>query len=150
MRDFKRLQVGTRRASLLARTAQRGARPSHVAPLHRLAPRAPFRPLTRASRCAHTWRCDAQKEPPPGISGTPTESNIMFWQAVIFGPEDTPWEGGAPCGARPRGPRCAGGGGRAPRGCWRRRAWLLGDRRARIPAGLRDARALRAAQGRSS
>ena len=36
-----------------------------------------------------------QKEPPPGISGTPTESNIMFWQAVIFGPEDTPWEGGA-------------------------------------------------------
>ena len=58
-----------------------------------------------------------QKEPPPGISGTPTESNIMFWQvrcglapfldategrvcpqAVIFGPEDTPWEGGEPMG----------------------------------------------------
>jgi ubiquitin-conjugating enzyme E2 A len=43
--------------------------------------------------------CARQKEPPPGISGTPTESNIMFWQAVIFGPEDTPWEGGA-CSAR--------------------------------------------------
>ena len=36
-----------------------------------------------------------QKEPPPGVSGTPTESNIMLWHAVIFGPEDTPWEGGA-------------------------------------------------------
>lgn len=35
-----------------------------------------------------------QKEPPPGISGTPSENNIMFWHAVIFGPEDTPWEGG--------------------------------------------------------
>jgi ubiquitin-conjugating enzyme E2 A len=35
-----------------------------------------------------------QKEPPPGVSGTPTESNIMLWHAVIFGPEDTPWEGG--------------------------------------------------------
>ena len=28
------------------------------------------------------------------MSGTPTESNIMLWHAVIFGPEDTPWEGG--------------------------------------------------------
>jgi len=35
-----------------------------------------------------------QKDPPAGISGTPTEANIMFWHAVIFGPEDTPWEGG--------------------------------------------------------
>ena len=36
----------------------------------------------------------AQNDPPAGISGTPTENNIMFWNAVIFGPEDTPWEGG--------------------------------------------------------
>lgn len=35
-----------------------------------------------------------QKDPPAGISGTPTEANIMMWHAVIFGPEDTPWEGG--------------------------------------------------------
>ena len=35
-----------------------------------------------------------QKDPPAGISGTPTEANIMLWHAVIFGPEDTPWEGG--------------------------------------------------------
>jgi len=35
-----------------------------------------------------------QNDPPAGISGTPTETNIMLWNAVIFGPEDTPWEGG--------------------------------------------------------
>mmetsp|Transcript_28602 Transcript_28602/g.93443 ORF Transcript_28602/g.93443 Transcript_28602/m.93443 type:complete len:153 (+) Transcript_28602:82-540(+) len=35
-----------------------------------------------------------QNDPPAGISGTPTENNIMSWKAVIFGPEDTPWEGG--------------------------------------------------------
>jgi ubiquitin-conjugating enzyme E2 A len=33
-------------------------------------------------------------EPPQGINAAPTESNIMVWQAVIFGPDDTPWEGG--------------------------------------------------------
>ena len=35
-----------------------------------------------------------QSDPPTGISGAPTESNIMLWHAVMFGPEDTPWEGG--------------------------------------------------------
>mmetsp|Transcript_16962 Transcript_16962/g.32819 ORF Transcript_16962/g.32819 Transcript_16962/m.32819 type:complete len:156 (-) Transcript_16962:248-715(-) len=35
-----------------------------------------------------------QSDPPNGISGTPTENNIMLWNAVIFGPEDTAWEGG--------------------------------------------------------
>lgn len=35
-----------------------------------------------------------QTDPPAGISGTPSESNIMAWHAVIFGPEGTPWEGG--------------------------------------------------------
>lgn len=35
-----------------------------------------------------------QNDPPNGISGTPTENNIMLWNAVIFGPEDTAWEGG--------------------------------------------------------
>jgi len=43
-------------------------------------------------------------EPPPararaltlavGISGAPRDNNIMHWSAVIFGPENTPWEGG--------------------------------------------------------
>ena len=33
-------------------------------------------------------------DPPQGINAAPLESNSMVWQAVIFGPDDTPWEGG--------------------------------------------------------
>ena len=33
-------------------------------------------------------------DPPSGINAAPLENNIMVWQAVIFGPDDTPWEGG--------------------------------------------------------
>ena len=35
-----------------------------------------------------------QKDPPQGINGSPNSDNIMRWNAVIFGPEDTPWDGG--------------------------------------------------------
>ena len=35
-----------------------------------------------------------QKDPPQGINGSPNPDNIMQWNAVIFGPEDTPWDGG--------------------------------------------------------
>lgn len=35
-----------------------------------------------------------QHDPPTGISGAPCDNNIMEWNAVIFGPDDTPWEGG--------------------------------------------------------
>ena len=35
-----------------------------------------------------------QDDPPAGVSGAPTENNIMLWNAVIFGPDDTPFEGG--------------------------------------------------------
>lgn len=35
-----------------------------------------------------------QKDPPAGINGSPQADNIMQWNAVIFGPECTPWEGG--------------------------------------------------------
>ncbi|KAE9011635.1 hypothetical protein PF005_g10504 [Phytophthora fragariae] len=35
-----------------------------------------------------------QNDPPSGVSGAPMDNNIMLWQAVIFGPDDTPWEGG--------------------------------------------------------
>ncbi|XP_015063318.1 ubiquitin-conjugating enzyme E2 2-like isoform X2 [Solanum pennellii] len=35
-----------------------------------------------------------QQDPPAGISGAPYDSNIMLWNAVIFGPDDTPWDGG--------------------------------------------------------
>ncbi|CAD7964301.1 unnamed protein product [Amoebophrya sp. A25] len=36
-----------------------------------------------------------QSDPPSGISAAPVEDDIMNWSAVIFGPEDTAWEGGA-------------------------------------------------------
>lgn len=35
-----------------------------------------------------------QTDPPSGVTGAPMDTNIMLWQAVIFGPDDTPWEGG--------------------------------------------------------
>ena len=35
-----------------------------------------------------------QKDPPVGIQAAPLDSNVMVWQAVIFGPDETPWEGG--------------------------------------------------------
>merc|ERR1712137_1389985 len=35
-----------------------------------------------------------RNDPPEGISGSPQDNNILFWTAVIFGPDDTPWEGG--------------------------------------------------------
>ncbi|NXI57109.1 UBE2B enzyme, partial [Chloroceryle aenea] len=39
-----------------------------------------------------------QEDPPVGVSGAPSENNIMQWNAVIFGPEGTPFEDGAPRG----------------------------------------------------
>mmetsp|Transcript_10156 Transcript_10156/g.41347 ORF Transcript_10156/g.41347 Transcript_10156/m.41347 type:complete len:154 (-) Transcript_10156:43-504(-) len=35
-----------------------------------------------------------QKDPPDGISGAPCDNDILKWNAVIFGPEDTEWDGG--------------------------------------------------------
>eukprot|EP01098_Paradermamoeba_levis_P008604 TRINITY_DN3564_c0_g1_i1.p1 TRINITY_DN3564_c0_g1~~TRINITY_DN3564_c0_g1_i1.p1 ORF type:complete len:154 (-),score=35.95 TRINITY_DN3564_c0_g1_i1:96-557(-) len=35
-----------------------------------------------------------QTDPPEGISAAPLENNILQWHAVIFGPDDTAWEGG--------------------------------------------------------
>ncbi|KAK0398900.1 hypothetical protein QR680_002805 [Steinernema hermaphroditum] len=35
-----------------------------------------------------------QEDPPSGVSGAPTEDNILLWHAVIFGPQDTPFEDG--------------------------------------------------------
>jgi len=35
-----------------------------------------------------------QSDPPEGANGSPNPDNIMKWNAVIFGPEDTPWDGG--------------------------------------------------------
>ena len=33
-------------------------------------------------------------DPPAGICATPEEDDILSWHGAIFGPEDTPWEGG--------------------------------------------------------
>ena len=35
-----------------------------------------------------------QKDPPSGVSAAPQENDIMKWNGVIFGPDDTPWDGG--------------------------------------------------------
>eukprot|EP01033_Poteriospumella_lacustris_P005668 gene5669-4058_t len=35
-----------------------------------------------------------QKDPPSGIQAAPLDNNVMAWQAVILGPDDTVWEGG--------------------------------------------------------
>ena len=35
-----------------------------------------------------------QEDPPVGVSGAPIDNNILFWNAVIFGPADTPFEDG--------------------------------------------------------
>eukprot|EP01038_Epipyxis_sp_PR26KG_P011629 gene11629-15576_t len=35
-----------------------------------------------------------QKDSPTGIQAAPMDNNVMNWQAVIIGPDDTPWEGG--------------------------------------------------------
>ena len=34
----------------------------------------------------------SQEDPPAGVSGAPGENNIMLWNAVIFGPHETPFE----------------------------------------------------------
>jgi len=35
-----------------------------------------------------------QSDPPEGVNGAPLDNDIMKWQAVIFGPDDTAWEDG--------------------------------------------------------
>uniref|UniRef100_A0A4W6DSB8 E2 ubiquitin-conjugating enzyme n=1 Tax=Lates calcarifer TaxID=8187 RepID=A0A4W6DSB8_LATCA len=40
------------------------------------------------------WQFLLQEDPPTGVSGAPSENNIMLWNAVIFGPVGTPFEDG--------------------------------------------------------
>ncbi|BFZ57137.1 Ubiquitin-conjugating enzyme E2 2 [Savitreella phatthalungensis] len=35
-----------------------------------------------------------QQDPPAGVSASPVADNVMFWNAVIIGPADTPFEDG--------------------------------------------------------
>jgi len=46
------------------------------------------------ARFCHVCPVRLQNDPPSGVTGAPMDTNIMLWQAVIFGPDDTPWEGG--------------------------------------------------------
>ena len=55
-------------------------------------PPLPF-PLSVLQRLIRDFR-KLQKDPPAGISGSPVPENIMRWNAVIFGPENSPWDGG--------------------------------------------------------
>lgn len=34
------------------------------------------------------------QDPPQGVNGSPCPDNVLKWNAVIIGPEDTPWDGG--------------------------------------------------------
>lgn len=36
-----------------------------------------------------------EQEDSSGIFASPQQENILVWEAVIFGPDDTPWEGGS-------------------------------------------------------
>eukprot|EP00659_Diplonema_papillatum_P004182 gene4182-6489_t len=36
-----------------------------------------------------------QQDPPAGISAVPVDKDLMTWNAVMFGPEKTCWEGGS-------------------------------------------------------
>ena len=35
-----------------------------------------------------------QQDAPHGVIATPMDNNIMLWNALIFGPDDTPFENG--------------------------------------------------------
>lgn len=48
--------------------------------------------LLTAVRVSHSEAL--QEDPPAGVSGAPTEDNILAWEAIIFGPQETPFEDG--------------------------------------------------------
>jgi ubiquitin-conjugating enzyme E2 A len=37
---------------------------------------------------------ELQNDPPAGINASPHSDNILLWNAIIFGPENTVWDGG--------------------------------------------------------
>uniref|UniRef100_A0A8I4A0E5 Ubiquitin conjugating enzyme E2 A n=1 Tax=Callithrix jacchus TaxID=9483 RepID=A0A8I4A0E5_CALJA len=49
-----------------------------------------------------------QEDPPAGVSGAPSENNIMVWNAVIFGPGDVSRLGLLSEAGPPRRPRGSG------------------------------------------
>lgn len=51
-------------------------------------------PILSDSHGLFRGHCSLQDDPPAGVSGAPTDNNILLWHAVIFGPEDTAFEDG--------------------------------------------------------
>ena len=49
---------------------------------------------TRARRRLLRDFQSVQDDPPTGVSATPLDTNIMLWNAVIFGPQETPFADG--------------------------------------------------------
>ena len=56
-------------------------------------PSCPALNLTQSGLC---FCCLAglSQDPPDGVNASPHPDNIMQWNAVIFGPEETVWDGG--------------------------------------------------------
>lgn len=42
----------------------------------------------------HSHPVVLQNDPPDGINACPNPDNVFLWNAVIFGPENTIWDGG--------------------------------------------------------
>ncbi|KAI9464021.1 ubiquitin-conjugating enzyme [Lactarius psammicola] len=58
---------------------------------------SPVTPTNMSTNCRRRLIRDFKRlssDPPGGISGSPCPDNIMLWNAVIFGPADTPFEDG--------------------------------------------------------
>lgn len=49
-----------------------------------------------------------QQDAPEGVTGAPLPDNIMVWNAVIFGPPETPFEDGIPAAGGRRADGLAG------------------------------------------
>ena len=63
----------------------------------RAAPRRPRRrlpPLTLPPPLSVSLTAGLQQDPPEGVNASPTADNIMHWNAIIFGPDGTIWDGG--------------------------------------------------------
>jgi len=97
----------TKTADVLRGNTQMQARPQHPRP-GRICPRAarsepnaasasvsPLRAMSTAARrrLMRDFK-RMQTDPPEGVNGAPLDNDIMKWQAVIFGPEETAWEDG--------------------------------------------------------
>ncbi|XP_020317382.1 ubiquitin-conjugating enzyme E2 A-like isoform X1 [Oncorhynchus kisutch] len=83
MRDFKRLKGNLVRAGLPVTVPHASFQMSSLKSKH-----------LKSGQIFYILTLRLQEDPPAGVSGAPSENNIMVWNAVIFGPEGTPFEDG--------------------------------------------------------